>query len=122
MAMYPQLNVVSAGFKPSTRRAAKKVRDWMSACQGISLERHVPQKVTQEMIEWAEVVVYMDGGNHNRLLDFDVTGRRVECLGTSIGKDRIRDPAFVAKDSPEFRAVMEEIVQASHALAKELLK
>lgn len=112
--------VQSAGVGPAALKnhpAAKGVREW-AAERNIDLSRHRGQPVTQELINWATHVVYMDGGNKRRLEQFDLSGAILVCLAQPIGKPRISDPAFLGSYSLEFAEVMEELVMASVLLAQ----
>ena len=122
------LNVTSAGFTSPGRRAAKKMRDAASA-RGYSLEGHRSQLVTRDMVLDADVVIYMDGGNLRRLRRLmDVPkGGDVPAWCYPLGPwaepsvDRIPDPAFMRRGSPEFEETVELIEEASRNLANELI-
>jgi protein-tyrosine-phosphatase len=126
--------VTSAGFINPGRRAAKKMREAMLA-MGYDLSQHRSQLVTPEMLQSADIVVYMDGGNARRIVNmmqasnYRMCGWRPlpdKCV--NLGKwsvpvaPKVPDPAFMKKDSPEFAAVVEQLVLSSRALAKQLLE
>jgi len=111
------LDVVSAGFKMSQKCASKKMRDTM-AVYGYDLLEHKPQLVTQELVDWADQVVIMDGGNRKRFYAlFPHDTDKLYCLADVVAKTRIPDPAFMRKDSKEFHDVVGLIVGASLVLA-----
>lgn len=117
--------VRSAGFVNPGRRASKKMRD-AAAALGIDLSEHRSQVITPEMYEWAELVVYMDGGNRDRLQEFAFPlplARESVCLArfAETPTARIPDPAFIKRDTPEFTAVVQLIKSCSETLAKKLI-
>jgi protein-tyrosine phosphatase len=117
--------VRSAGFKMSAKRAAKKSRTFMHD-RGYELGDHVPQQLTREMLEWADVVVYMDGGNKKRLDDFmdRVTLPVPEFVDVNLAHyldppgTKIHDPAFISYAEEErLNDIYDGIVEASKSLA-----
>lgn len=119
------MDVESAGFRISSKRAVKKVRDYMAG-RGFDLEQHVPRLVTMEMVRNADHVLYMDGGNLRRLKELVASEpehlERAHCLGKWGGLKRIKDPAFIPKGDPEFGMVMNLIIQCSQAFAAEVVR
>ncbi len=119
------LSVISAGFVNPGTRAAKKMRDAAKA-RGYDLGNHRSQLVTRELLEWAEVVVYMDGGNYKRLTNL-LNGDGVEVTTTCLAKwaspelERIPDPGFMARASSEFAATVEIIEEAAREFANEMI-
>lgn len=119
------LSVKSAGFLEDGTRAAKKMRD-AAAPLGLDLTEHRSTLITPELTSWADMIVYMDNGNHKRLKAFEEefpTECRVPwvCLGFYVRLPRIPDPGFMARDSKEFSDTVALIVRASEALAQELI-
>jgi protein-tyrosine-phosphatase len=110
-------------FGHRLEKASKKMRD-AAAKIGIDLSKHRSRDITLEDIEWADAVIYMDAGNLKRLNEF-VAGTehagnmQVFCLAEFDDPpgNRIPDPAFIARDTPEFAAVVELIVRSAHGLA-----
>lgn len=122
---YHGINVKSAGFVGPNKRASKKMRDAASP-KGYSLSGHRSQLLTPELMEWADLVVYMDNGNHKRLKAFEEehpVASRVKwvCLGSYACRPRVPDPAFMRRGSQEFKETVELIIKASGALAMEIL-
>lgn len=119
------LRVSSAGFVNPGRRASKKMRTAAEEL-GLSLEHHRSQLLTRELHEWADLIVYMDGGNLRRLEAFEQSlpwARDRVCLGEYAPSPiaRIPDPAFIKRDTPEFAAVVQLIHSCSETLAKKLI-
>ena len=119
------ISVRSAGFTKDGQRAAKKMRI-AAAREGYNLEEHRSTLITQELIKWSDLIVYMDGGNYKRLkemLNGDMPKTTVACLGqwSLPHRDRIADPNFLKADSPEFNAIVSQIIEASRNLAEELI-
>lgn len=114
------IEVRSAGFVNPGHRASKKMRDVMAAV-GYDLEEHRSTLLTQELVDWADVVVFMDRGNRKRLEPFDLEAVELHCLGSFAEPkvERIPDPAFMARGSEEFAATVALIMKASSNLAKE---
>lgn len=114
--------VRSGGFSKPNKPAAKKVRDYAADC-GIDLSEHRSSPITAENVAWADLIVYMDGGNAARLGNFggEAALSKAVCLGWAIGEDRIHDPAFVNR-GPLLNELLALIVRASYVLAQSLLK
>ena len=119
--------VKSAGFKMSARRAAKKSRTFMRS-RGYDLEDHVPQPISQELVAWAHVIVYMDGGNKKRLDEFLLWECNLDKTPTLVNLahflqppgSKIKDPAFISyAEDGILNEIYDGIVQASIALATE---
>lgn len=90
--------------------------------RGYDLDSHRAHEVTSEELEWADLIVYMDGGNLKRLLQrLDVEGldRPKMCLAefAEPQQQRIPDPNFWKGDSPEFINTVDLIVACSKRLA-----
>lgn len=114
--------VQSAGFVNPGRPAAKKMRD-QAAERGYRLLSHRSQLLTDELLLWADRVVYMDGGNLKRLKTFPAFDtKKTICLGRYCVplQNRIPDPNFMRKGSPDFIFVVEMIIAASKRLAQSL--
>jgi protein-tyrosine-phosphatase len=129
-----ELYVISAALKEWKRpeRATKKMRDAARKRHDIELRDHRSQPIDEQMIDEADYIVYMDQGNRKRLERFPGAVRKAIPLGRyselpdrgksgQLPEPRIKDPAFVSKDSEEFIHIVDEVVQASHALAQDLI-
>lgn len=109
------------GWRPE--RAAKKMRE-AAALHGYDLEAHRSRPITEEDMDWADQVLFMDSGNFKRLLAIRPTpglGRGWSNLGSFAGVDRIPDPAFMAKGSPQFDEVVPLIIRAAQEASKKLI-
>jgi len=121
-----RVKVTQAALNPNhkSQRAAKKIRD-AGMEMGLNLEDHRSQQVTCEMVEDADLVIYMDGGNLKRLqklmehrtLYYPSKSR---CLGEFADPpvSRIPDPGFQRRGSDEFHNTVTLILQASLNLVK----
>ena len=128
-SLRPDWSVREAALKawnnPSWRpeRAAKKMREAALDRHGIDLETHRSRAIAQEDLDWAQVVLYMDGGNYSRLLAMRPEpgpGRQWVSLGSLIGQPRIPDPNFTPR-GPTFNAILDQVVRASHEASKKLI-
>lgn len=117
--------VRSAGFKRAGKRAGKPIQDAV-AVHGYDLEEHRSTMVDPELLRWADLVVYMDGGDYQHLRD-KMNGRMPELLTTSLGSwarpmvKHIPEPTAMRRGSYEMRKTMELIISASHSLAQSLI-
>lgn len=128
LAQGEDLSVISAGLKviDKPQRAAKKIRD-AAMLLGLNLDNHRSQGLTPQILLWANVVIYMDGGNLTRLREFrSMCFQRYHIVGPHdtycLGKfadppvTRIPDPAFMRRDSRDFSETFRLIVGASRNL------
>lgn len=113
-----------ADWRPE--RAAAKMRD-AAAALGYNLEAHRSQPISDELLEWADTVIFMDGGNYKRLKalrhDGPGAGKQWVSLG-SFNKpwiSRIPDPNFMKRGSDEFNEVADVIIACSRAAARKLI-
>lgn len=104
-------SALTRGFGPSGRRAAKKVREY-AASAGYNLEAHRSLQIIQEDVDWADVILYMDGGNLKRLQKLAGSESKTVCLGSMIGLSRISDPNFLPR-GPELERVLQQVIDAS---------
>lgn len=103
--------------------AAAKMRAAAKA-HGYDLTSHRSRAITEEDMDWADVVLFMDSGNFNRMLAIRPTpgpGRGWVNLGTFVDKSRIPDPAFMPKSSQQFAEVVPLIIAAAKEAAKKLI-
>jgi protein-tyrosine-phosphatase len=115
----PSHEIRSAGFGKSNQRASKKTRD-LAKIMGYDLESHRSLQVNQSMFDWADLVIYMDGGNRKRLVDRCWISSKARCLGEwgEPKLHRIPDPAFMRKDSPGFEKAIMTVIECSQRLAR----
>jgi len=92
---YPQHEVKSAGLKTKDGKiTAKKMREALNE-SGYSTEGIRSSVCTQELIDWADVVYYMDNGNETRLREqFGDVEHSVRLSSYLPGIDKIPDPHF----------------------------
>lgn len=98
--------------------AAKKVREF-AASLGYDLVGHRARQVCTADYEWADLVLYMDEGNRARIPDEVLP--KAQCLAQYINKDRLPDPAFVAR-GPDLDRLLKWVVAASEACAADLVR
>lgn len=113
------MEVESAGFAYPKQRAAKSIRDTLRPF-GYDLEEHRSRVVTKEMVDTADLILYMDGGNLKRLAaQFPYALNKARCLASYINKKRIPDPAF-APNPLEFSKIVDMIIAASISAHKKI--
>lgn len=103
------------------RRAAKKIRDYCAKNSIDGLEEHRSRKITQDDVDWADKIIYMDSGNRKRLESYQGAIEKSICLGEYVGLSKIQDPNFIAK-GPELDRLLNTIVQATNNFSRELLR
>lgn len=130
MRKYGYGDVICAGFKEGGLRSPKKVRDWAKIYREIDLEGHRSQQVTVDMLQEADLTLYMDGGQRQRLEKMweegglaqskGQIGQFVEPMGRYLSKpsDRIGDPMFQRGDTPEFTNIMLQLDDAASNFVK----
>jgi protein-tyrosine-phosphatase len=106
----------SRGFGPSGRRVPKRMRE-LAVKAGYDLNNHRSRCVTQEDIDWADYIIYMDSGQQKRLREMDVKCKTV-CAGSFVGRTTIPDPHFLK--GAEFRRAVSLTILAAEAAAKVL--
>lgn len=119
-------DIETAGFKPEQgKKSPKKVRDYMLGNCSIDLEKHRSKAVTPEMLETAELVLYMDGGQAKRLEALWASHGLEEKRGPWVNfceplarylkepGDKIGDPMFQKGGSEEFNLIMRQLIEAS---------
>lgn len=101
---------------PGTPPAAAKMRRALAE-RGYSLDAHRARAVTEDDFLWADVVLYMDGGNRKRIeARFQRFLEKCHCLGAwdNPPTTRIPDPGFMAKDSEEFTKVVDQLFRVTY--------
>lgn len=129
----PDLEVLSGGFKESGHRAALPIREAAEG-MGLDLAEHRSTQVIRFMVDQADLVIYMDGGQLRRLLKLcgkmdvgehddgfyvGVPDPKWKCLAWYVGHKRIPDPAFLGRGE-EFAAAVQLIARATAVLAEEI--
>lgn len=102
--------------------AAKKVREF-AAQVGLNLEQHRAISLSHEDCAWADLILYMDNGNYERMKELipEADLPKAKCLATYIGKDRLPDPAFTARGAM-LEKLLTWVVLAAEACARQLKK
>ena len=92
---YPHIEVKSAGLKTTDGRiTAKKMRDVLND-HGYKTEGIRSTAVTQELVDWADEIFYMDDANKKRFVDKFGDLPKAQKLSNLIpGVKKIPDPAF----------------------------
>lgn len=92
---YPNIEVKSAGLKTTDGRiTAKKMRETLTEC-GYKTEGIRSTAVTQELVDWADQIFYMDDANEKRFIDKFGKMDKAQKLSNLIpGVKRIPDPAY----------------------------
>lgn len=113
------INIDSSGFSEPGKPAAKRMRDMM-ATYGFDLTKHRSKTIDADQVNWAQLILYMDGGNRKRLeAAFPQAMRKARCLAEFIGEQRIPDPAFINPKGPTFEEIVDKIRRASAAVIKQ---
>lgn len=117
------VNVAALKYNGGGERAAAKMRR-AAAALGFDLEAHRSTPITSGLLELSDLVVYMDNGNLARIIRLAEApvprrGQKWVCLGqfASPQTKRIPDPAYMSKDSEDFRRVVVMIHDAAMKLA-----
>jgi protein-tyrosine phosphatase len=92
---YPHIEVKSAGLKTTDGRiTAKKMREVLND-HGYKTEGIRSTAVTQELVDWADEIFYMDDANKKRFVDKFGDLPKAQKLSNLIpGVKKIPDPAF----------------------------
>lgn len=92
---YPHIEVKSAGLKTTDGRiTAKKMREVLNDV-GYKTEGIRSTAVTQELVDWADEIFYMDDANKKRFVDKFGDLPKAQKLSNLIpGVKKIPDPAF----------------------------
>lgn len=93
---YPHLDVRSCGLKTTNGKiTAKKMRDTLTE-EGYPTNGIRSSVATQELVDWADKIFYMDDANKKRFLEqFPESDEKAEKLSNYIqGVNKIPDPAF----------------------------
>ena len=124
------VQVCSAGFKEAGKPAGKPVRN-VALELGFTLEHHKSTTCTQQMIQAADLVVYMDNGNYRRLCQLmgirqhNRTSQDWRNLGSFClpARTRIEDLAFISpRTNPEkFDEVVRYIDHACRTLVETVI-
>lgn len=92
---YPDWDVKSCGLKTKDGKiTAKKMRDVLND-SGYKTEGIRSTAITQELVDWADKIFYMDDANERRFIEQFGQMDKAEKLSNYImGVNKIPDPAF----------------------------
>ena len=92
---YPDWQVKSCGLKTKDGKiTAKKMRDVLND-SGYKTEGIRSTVITQELVDWADKIFYMDDSNEKRFIDQFGQMDKAEKLSNYVsGVNKIPDPAF----------------------------
>lgn len=92
---YPHLEVKSCGLKTKDGKiTAKKMRDVLTA-EGYPTEGIRSAVITQELVDWADQIFYMDDANERRFVEqFGSLSKAQKLSNMVAGVKKIPDPAF----------------------------
>lgn len=92
---YPNLEVRSCGLKTTNGKiTAKKMRDTLTE-EGYKTEGIRSQVATQELVDWADQIFYMDDANEKRFKEqFGEMDKAQKLSNLVPGIKKIPDPAF----------------------------
>jgi len=93
--LYPKHNYKSAGLKTKDGKiTAKKMRDALSY-DGYPTNGIRSSVCTQELVDWADQIFYMDNANEKRFIEqFGEMNKAMKLSNYIAGVDKIPDPAF----------------------------
>ena len=92
---YPNIEVRSCGLKTTNGKiTAKKMRDVLTE-EGYKTEGIRSQVATQELVDWADQIFYMDDANEKRFKEqFGELAKAQKLSNLIPGVKKIPDPAF----------------------------
>lgn len=114
------IDVKSCGVKADAggQITARKTRTALSSL-GITTTGIRSQRVSQKLINWADVVFYMDGGNLKRLTEeFPKNADKFFILPSVIGQEKFDDPGFIS-DPNRVLEITTDILSAVKAWVKD---
>jgi protein-tyrosine-phosphatase len=92
---YPDWDVKSCGLKTKDGKiTAKKMRDVLND-SGYTTEGIRSTAITQELVDWADKIFYMDDANERRFIEqFGQMDKAEKLSNYVLGVNKIPDPAF----------------------------
>ena len=92
---YPELEVKSCGLKTKDGKiTAKKMRDVLEV-EGYKTEGIRSTVISQELVDWADQIFYMDDANEKRFVEqFGEMSKAEKLSNQIVGVKKIPDPAF----------------------------
>lgn len=114
-ASRPDWDVVSAGLRTRDgRRASRKARE-AAEVRGLDLSEHRSRQVNLGAVEQADVVLYMDNGNHTRLMELISTA-------TKAHQDRLRAKCHALHEGTPYTRVPDPNYTSDPAALREQFK
>lgn len=111
--LFPSVEVRSAGLKDNAggQITNKRMREALNSA-GYTTEGIRSRKASQEDVEWADLVFYMDNSNEKKFIDQfgEEPARKARKLGMYIGVEKIPDPQF---SGPETFKHVVTLIEAS---------
>lgn len=111
------LHIKSAGFHNKTGR--KSADDYIEYCMswGVDLTPHRSSRVSNELLDWAELIVIMDGHNYKMLTlqGANVAGK-VIWLGSLTGKTPVEIVDPYGQTPEKQHLIVQQLATASEAL------
>ena len=97
---------------------AKKIREFAEQA-GYNLSEHRSQQVSTADVAWADVILFMDGGNYRRLQQLVGAAAKAQCLASYVGLERLADPAYVSR-GPRLNDLLMQVVRAAEQAGRKL--
>ena len=92
---YPEIEVKSCGVKTTDGKITSKRMRESLAKYGYETEGIRSRVITQELVDWADKIFYMDESNRKRLIEQFGDLEKAEKLSNyAVGVSKIPDPAF----------------------------
>jgi len=115
-----EFKIRSAGFHPKPRRVSPEAHVKMCLEYNVDLSAHRSTVVSQELIDWAEVIIIMDRHNWYALADYDNATSKVIWLGAMIltKNYEIEDPYSANLDLK--KKIIDQLFSASRQLVARL--
>lgn len=119
--LHPEWEVKSCGLKTwAGRITAKKMRDTLNR-RGYSTEGIRSTPVTQELVDWADRIFYMDSGNERRwLAQFGAMSKAEKLSNYTQSVNNIPDPTW-CKDYTVHEQLVDLLEEALGKIAKEYM-
>ena len=116
-------SVRSAGFHDREGRTCREDFIELAATAGVDLRDHQSRRVTEDDLEWADLIVIMDGKNRLMLHEMsDTVGKKVAWISawTSGFRSDVVDPYEMNASAVE--DTVRRLTESTAALARELIK
>jgi protein-tyrosine-phosphatase len=103
---YPKLEVKSCGLKTTNGKiTAKKMREVLNDV-GYKTEGIRSAVITQELVDWADQIFYMDDANERRFVELFGEMKKAQKMSNLLpGVNKIPDPAFAQGTDMHYHVV-----------------